>query len=140
MSRPTIISEEIINKIEEALKAGNYVITSCEYAGISKDAYYDWMHKSADPNSDPIYKRFSETVEKARAQAEVRNVMNIQKSAQNGQWQASAWWLERSFPDKWGRRTTVTGPDNGPIQVDVTRDQITERILSLLNNESETED
>lgn len=134
MSRPTIINNEIIQKIEEALKAGNYIITACQYAGISKDAYYDWIHKAQDPEADPIYKRFSDTVEKARASAEVRNVMNIQKSAQDGTWQASAWWLERSFPDRWGRRTTVTGPDSGPIQVEVTKEALVDRIMGLLDD------
>ena len=31
-------------------------------------------------------------------------------------WQAAGWYLERKFPDKWGRqRLELTGPDGGPV-------------------------
>ena len=43
----------------------------------------------------------------------------IQKAAQEGSWQASAWYLERTNPRKWGRTETVeiTGADGGAIAV-----------------------
>lgn len=140
MSRPSIINDDIINKIEEALLAGNYILTACEWAGISKDAYYDWLHKGEDPEADDIYKRFADTVKKARAEAEVRNVANIQRAANSGTWQASAWWLERSFHERWGRKTELSGPNQGPIQVEVSREELTQRILELLGDEDEPED
>ena len=34
----------------------------------------------------------------------VDDIMNIRKAADNGVWQASAWFLERSFPGKWGKK------------------------------------
>jgi hypothetical protein len=62
---------------------------------------------------------FLNVVEKARADAVIRNVGIIQQAAQDGSWQASAWYLERTNPRKWGRHETVeiTGADGGAIQV-----------------------
>lgn len=140
MPRKSIISEEIIDAVVNSLRAGNYILTACEYAGISNDAYYDWIERAKDPDAPELFHKFAAEVKKARAGAEMRNVNNIQKAAQNGTWQASAWWLERSFPDRWGRRTTLTGPDNGPIQVEVSREDLTNRIMTLLEEDSDDGD
>ena len=48
-----------------------------------------------------MYSEFSEAVKKARAEAEGAHIRNIKESVDNGTWQASAWFLERSFPQKW---------------------------------------
>jgi len=52
------------------------------------DTFYEWM-------KDPT---FSEQVEKAEADAEVRFVTKV-ASASEETWQAAAWWLERRRPD-----------------------------------------
>ena len=51
------------------------------------------------------------------AEAQNRNVVLIQKAAQTN-WQASAWYLERSDPTNWGKRERheVSGPDGKPIE------------------------
>lgn len=140
MPRPTIISDEIIDKVVAALRAGNYITTACAWAGISNDAYYDWMNRAEEPDADPLYKRFSDEVKRARAEAEVANVQIIRKSAEAGTWQAAAWWLERSFPAQWGRKTEISGPNQGPIQVEVSREELTQRILTLLESDDSEED
>ena len=63
---------------------------------------------------------FSEAVKKARAEAEGAHLRNIRRAADNGTWQASAWWLERSFPKKWGKRSTLDLSDgNEEIQFQI---------------------
>jgi len=52
------------------------------------------------------YVKFSNAVEKALAEAEMRDVMIIGKAASE-QWQAAAWRLERKFPQRWGRRVAI---------------------------------
>ena len=44
---------------------------------------------------------------KARAESEGAHIRNIRRAADNGNWQASGWFLERSFPKKWGRRSAL---------------------------------
>jgi hypothetical protein len=129
MSRPTKLNDDVRNRIVLALEAGNYQDTAAQYAGVSKAAFYNWMERgrnerdrigdgqAADPK-EAIFVEFVDAVENARASAEVRAVANIAKAANDGTWQASAWYLERSHPQRWGRfqRTEISGPEGGPIE------------------------
>lgn len=90
------------------------------------------------PNGDPAqearYVELVDAVESARASAEVRALANIQKAAGEGTWQAAAWYLERSYPDKWGRRQMQhVGPAGGPVQVDVSVEALEDKLASLLD-------
>lgn len=120
MGRPTKLTADIQEKVVAAINAGNYQETAAAYAGIGTTTFYRWMEQGADPDAPQIYRDFREAVENARAQAEVRHVALITQAAQSGTWQASAWYLERSHPQRWGRfqRTEITGRDGGPIEVD----------------------
>jgi transposase len=103
--RPTKFSPVIQEKIVTALRSGAYIETAAVYAGINKDTLYAWLKKGARAkNRKSIYSQFSDAVEKAQAEAEMRDVAVISKSANSGHWQASAWRLERKFPARWGRR------------------------------------
>jgi hypothetical protein len=83
--------------------------------------------------TEVMYLEFLEAVEKARASAELRAVAQIQQAAATGQWQASAWYLERSYPQKWGRKdyTEITGEGGGAIKVDVATDELERKILEI---------
>jgi hypothetical protein len=50
-----------------------------------------------------------EEVVKARAEAVVRAVAQIQKAAHQGDWKAAAWWLERQMPEAYGVKKQETG-------------------------------
>ena len=79
---------------------------------------YRWLQESEEPNAKPILRELSDTVRSARAQAEMRNVLKIQKAADES-WQAAAWWLERSHSKKWSKQQTVelSGVGGSPINV-----------------------
>lgn len=132
--RTTKLTPEVQTRIIDALRAGNYIEAACGYAGITTQTYWQWIAKA--DQSGPrmsLYADFRDAATKARADAEIRNVGFIQKIAQDGRtWQASAWWLERSFPTRWGRmqRTQVelSGPNGQPVQVTDPRSTL----LSLL--------
>jgi hypothetical protein len=120
MSRTTKLTKEVQDKIVFALRAGNYQETAARYAGIDGATFYRWMSRGAEEETG-IYSEFCEAVEKAKAEAEVRDVTLIDKAAKDGSWQAAAWKLERKFPNKWGRvnRTEISGPDGAPVKVDI---------------------
>ena len=128
MARPTKLTPDVIEDICNWLKLGYYQEDAATMAGISASTFYDWMKKgdegqkaleSGTSSSLPaiqedgeveivdMYSEFSEAVKKARAEAEGAHLRNIRRAADNGTWQASAWWLERSFPKKWGKRKTL---------------------------------
>jgi transposase len=141
--RPRILSEATRSRVAASLQAGNYVETAAAFAGISASTFYSWMARGraeilrveagGDPDPGEVdFVEFVETVEKARADAEVRAVHAVQKAANDGTWQAAAWFLERSHPQRWGRfqRTELSGPGGGPVQVDVVA--LEEKLRSVL--------
>jgi len=131
--RPTKLDEVVQEKIVNAIKAGNYIETAAAYAGINKDTLYEWLKRGErekqrlrkDKNlkinkAEEPFVYFSDAVEKALAEAEMRNVLIISKTAE-AQWQAAAWWLERKYPEKWGKRDNVnltTDKDGFRIEVE----------------------
>ena len=106
------LNTEVTNAICQALRAGNTRHDSAVYGGICETTFYEWL-KKADEGKEP-YTEFSEAVKKAEADAIVRNVAIIQKAANDGTWQAAAWFLERRRPDDWGRdRNTNNNETDG---------------------------
>jgi transposase len=137
--RPTKLTPEVQDKIVTALRAGNYQETAATYAGISVPTFYRWMEQGATPDADVIYREFREAVEKAKADAEVRDVALIDRAAADGNWQAAAWKLERKFPNRWGRvnRTEVTGADGGALKVEVDHKAALLDLLGLSDADSD---
>jgi hypothetical protein len=119
IGRPTKICPEIIEKIQSAILAGSYVETAAAFAGISKDTFYLWLKKGAASNSG-IYWEFSDAIKRAMAEAELRDVMVINRAAQTS-WQAAAWKLERKYPKRWGLRARheIVGAETEakPVQI-----------------------
>ncbi len=112
------LTKELIELLGTALQNGNYIETACDFVGINRATLYRWLQESEEDDAKPILKELSDTVRKARAQAEMRNVLRIQKAADDS-WQAAAWWLERSQPKKWSKQTNVelSGVNGNPINV-----------------------
>jgi hypothetical protein len=110
------LTPEVRETIIQAISAGNYLETAAAYAGVGTSTLHQWLKKGQDPNSHPIYREFAEDVARARAAAEARMVAIVQRAALE-EWQAAAWYLERSHHQRWGRRQIITGEDGGPVQV-----------------------
>jgi len=139
MGRHTKLTPETHNKIIGAIKAGNYLETAAQYAGIDQATLHRWLNRGADDNEpDPRYREFREAVQNARAEAEARNVALIQKAANEGTWQAAAWYLERTAHARWGRRASVevSGEGGGAIVVDVDATALEAKVRAILGASS----
>lgn len=146
MARPTKLNPEVQQRIIEALRAGNYQDAAAAYAGIHEATFHNWMNRGREEErrvmdgekpdaKEAPFREFFVAVEKARSEAEVRNVMHIQRAAQEGTWQAAAWFLERSYPRKWGRkdRHEHTGEGGDAIKVSVSTAELEEKVRTILN-------
>ena len=148
MARPTKLTAEVQQRIVEALRAGNYQDSSAAYAGIHEATFHNWMSRGREeerriadgekPNpKEEAFREFFAAVEKARSESEVRNVMYIQRAAQDGTWQAAAWFLERSFPRKWGRkdRHEHVGDNGDAIKVTVSTTELEDKVKTILSEQ-----
>lgn len=120
VGRKPKLTKEMIKNLGDALQAGNYIETACDYAGINRATLYRWLQEAEQTGAKPLLRELSDTVRTKRAEAEMRNVLRIQKAADDS-WQAAAWWLERSQPKKWSKQTNVelSGVGSSPINVAV---------------------
>jgi hypothetical protein len=110
---PTFIPE-VGAQIVQALRAGNYMETAAAFAGIEAEQVRKWV-KMGVRRRTPELEQFARDVTQAVIGVEVRNVAIVSRAA-NGikdaagneikgpDWHAAAWFLERMFPQHWGRR------------------------------------
>jgi transposase len=115
VGRRSKLTPELQAEFVELIRSGQFQYTVCAYVGITYDTFRRWMRRGekelqrlsrggrrakAGEKEQP-YAGFYLAVTQARAEAEVRNVVHLNKSSD---WRARAFWLERSFPKRWGKR------------------------------------
>lgn len=133
------LDETYGSRIIAALNAGTFFDDACSYAGISKSAGYEWLARGKAareeqaekgeqhelPGDERVYAEFADAVEKARAGAVVANLAVIRTAAQKGNWQAAAWFLERTKPEKYGRfQRPAGGSDPDEVTTEAARAEL----------------
>lgn len=116
VGRPTKINKTIIETICNYVEKGNYVETAAAAAGISRSTLYEWLRRGAreidrlesDPAARPLkserlYVEFSDTLTRATALAEIRDVEIMNRMIKEGVHQVLQFKLERRNPKHWGR-------------------------------------
>ena len=115
--RPSKLNTDTIGKLDKALKLGLANSKAATFAGISETTFYRWQKRAIEideecqGNPDNIKDvadlelwEFWESIKKAKVDGEINHLGNITSAANNGVWQASAWFLERSNPNDWSKR------------------------------------
>ena len=123
------IDDEKKTALVAALRNGSDLETACHYAGLSiaqvlRALEVGKLEAERIANGFPADKTQAalldlwESLKRARAEAIVRNVTYIQKAASDGSWQAAAWWLERTVPDQYGKKTAKPVESTEPKQLE----------------------
>jgi len=102
--RPTKLNPKVTRKICRAIVVGATYEAAAQYAGISYETFNEWMKAGRAATAPNEFSDFSEAVEGANATAQVQFVLNIKDAANDGDWRAAAWMLERRFPKAYGQR------------------------------------
>ena len=123
MGRPSKLKAEVINSIQQWLRMGYFVEDAARMSGVHKTTLYRWLEKGREEREageESLYVDFCNAMEKARAEAEGMFLSSIKTAASRGQWQAAAWWLERSF-DKWSKPNKIQlgGDKEEPLKVQI---------------------
>lgn len=127
--RPSKLTPELTARLCAYLRDGHYIATACQLAGITEATYHAWAAKGrATPGS--VFSEFLESMEAARAHAEadalsaIRSAMQpwrrrvtssargdryLQETDMPGDWRAAAWYLERAYPERYGRGRALEG-------------------------------
>lgn len=118
--RPTDLTDDRARKILIALANGSYRGPAAEFAGIPEETLSRWMKRTGEP-----YETFQKWVREAEAHAELRMV-NAITSAANQRPEFAVTFLERKFPERWGR-AVATQPVNVNVNVSSLLQQIEAR-------------
>lgn len=98
-------SDEVLTEFLTLLKQGHYVKTACDYTGLKEGQVYAWMREANREDAREWVQNFAQSVKNARAYAQAAALQVVTRAANNGTWQAAAWFLERSNPQQWALRT-----------------------------------
>lgn len=111
----TSVDENKIKILIDALKGGADIMSASQFAGLNYSTVYMWVERGQKENErieaglgaqegEAPFLDVWQRMRKARAEAVVRNVAQIQKAAQQGEWRAAAWWLERALPEHYAQK------------------------------------
>ena len=98
------------------LADGVFIETACQAAGVNPRTYRRWLERADDPAADPKYATFRDAALTARAKAE-SDAIRIIVAAGKTDARHLEWFLERSFPTRYGRqtKTELTGKDGASL-------------------------
>lgn len=135
--------EELINLIVLGLPVNKAVAM----VNIAESTFYKWMSRgmierdrlATIPDAKPkpeekIYLEFLESLTRARAEAIAKKVAVVSSAASQGDWKASAWWLERQVPEEFGRieRQEILSQSVSEVRVTVSMGELQEKIAKVI--------
>lgn len=101
-------NEKVHETIVEAVLKGNSKTIAFRLAGVHPDSCFLWLKMGRErPDEYPEYAKLEEDIEHAIALCASEKVAAVKAAADNGTWQAAAWWLERRLPQEYGRHDRV---------------------------------
>jgi len=106
MGRLSKLTPELQKEICGYISVGNTFERSCILANIAEKTFYIWKSKGRESKNGK-YVQFLQAVKKAEEEFKRHHIANIAKASDKGIWQASAWLLERKYPEEFGRREKI---------------------------------
>lgn len=96
------------------LEGGAYRCDAVVAAGLAERTVARWLEmgkaeeEADDPGPMTFYRHMWQAVTRAEGVPQMRALQVIHRAAAGrGGWRAAAWFLERRYPDNWGRRGTA---------------------------------
>lgn len=128
--RPTKFTPETRMRVLDAIALGATYERAAAYGGISYELFRQWMargrglaekqEKARRPrnlsDADAEFLAFFEGVTRAEHEAAFKWLKKIETAADNGDWRAAAWKLERRYPKEYGRSVTEHRVDEESVE------------------------
>lgn len=106
------------------LRSGMSIVAACALSSVSRSTYYNWIKDEQWNEEVQAAIRFGEAVHVARI-----------STASVDDWRASAWFLERRFPNEWGPKQELnvqtSNQDGGASLVVAMIEQTDQRVKEL---------
>lgn len=96
VGRPTLMTPETVNKLEQAFSLGATDLEACFYAGISKQTLYNYQAK---------YPEFVDRKEALKDKLVLKARQVVASAMESGDKQTAQWYLERKKKDEFSVKT-----------------------------------
>lgn len=100
VGRPTVMTEDVINKLIYAFARGLSDREACLYADIACQTLYDYCTKNPE---------FAEQKEMLKEQPKMQAKLNVSEAINNKDADISKWYLERKAKDEFSTKQTIDG-------------------------------
>lgn len=135
IGRPTKLNKRFAKRFCKLIEKGVPVRSACQIMGIGTVSVYNWRNSGyadiEEGRPDTVFAFFAILYERSQGLQVKNRVERISKAAEGGQvvhtkttlksngdevteskytapqWTADAWWLERQYPDEFGKRQTI---------------------------------
>lgn len=123
---------ELVRRAVKLKKGGATNVDIAKAIGISESTFYRWV---STPSTE-AEKELSESLKKA--EADYKNALQgiIAKAAQERDWKAAAWLLERKYPEEYGRKF-LDAKVSGDVQVRGIAAEVREEMERLMGLNAE---
>jgi len=109
--RPSIYTDEVVEKLELAFRDGASIEEACDIAQIDRKTYYNWIQDKPG---------FSTKMENAKEYVtEIARAVVSQRITRKKDPETAKWWLERRAKDRFSIRSEVTGKDGKDLPIPV---------------------
>lgn len=132
MGKPKL-TMELAEKAIELVSTGASNVDVIAWLGVSDQSFYRWIR---EPRTK-AEARLSEGIKKAEADRKMWHIRRINEAARNGDWKASAWYLERRYPNEYARTQRVMGTIETQSKPDALTQAILETAKKMEENGSE---
>lgn len=102
MARPSKMNPDIVGKLVAAFARGYNDTEACDYAGINRDTYYEWLKKDSE---------FADKITSSKMRPNMKAKEVVLDAIENGDVKSSQWWLDRKARDEFATRQEMTGQD-----------------------------
>lgn len=132
----TKLTPDIQKKIGDNITLGMPLKFAAEATGITEVTFYNWLKRGENESKGKFFE-FAEHIKACKAKAVQLHLKLITKAATDGNWQASAWILERRHPEEFGRKDRLKLDANmkhsGEVNLHTLSD---EELMEIIQNES----
>ena len=98
---PNIQEKKVQDKLITLLLDGNYPLVAADACGIPRSTFIQWMKRGQEEEEGPYFEFFNR-VQSSSAQVEIQMVKCLKEAAEEN-WKANLEFLQRRYPDRWGR-------------------------------------
>ena len=110
VGRPTVMTEEVLQKLEYAFMRGLTDLEACLYADIGTTTLYNYCEENPE---------FRERKEELKQHPTAKARLNVTEAIENGNEELSKWWLERKAKDEFSTKQEVKADVDADVSITI---------------------